>query len=167
MSRRNDDFGNWSRPGLPHKGWSCEDVEDLGAVEGICDMCGEREIRYVHYMTHPDYDGELRCGCVCAGKMSEDLEGARRREARYKNAAKRRANWLTRKGWRTSPKGNLWIRPKGYSVTIFRQGKEWRFGVSARDSSTDTVWARRSYETADAAKLGAFDVLVGLESRKQ
>src|SRR4051794_39614902 len=72
-------FGKWSQPGVPHRGWSCVDIEDLGAPDLVCEMCERQEIRSVHHMEHPDYPGSLRCGCICAGHMEEDLTGAQRR----------------------------------------------------------------------------------------
>lgn len=59
--------GKWSQPGVPHKGWTCLDIEDLGEPSATCEMCEAQEIRYVHHMEHPNYSGSLGCGCVCAG----------------------------------------------------------------------------------------------------
>jgi hypothetical protein len=89
--------GKWSQPGVPHKGWTCVDIEDLGEPSAVCEMCETQEIRYVHHMEHPNYVGSLGCGCICAGRMEEDYEGARRREQAFRNAAGRRQRWLSRK----------------------------------------------------------------------
>lgn len=82
-------YGKWSQPGVPHKGWTCID-EDI--VEGddleTCEMCEWAEVRYVHVMTHPEWEGELRVGCICAGHMQEDMAGAQRREAELKRRAR-------------------------------------------------------------------------------
>jgi len=48
-------FGKWSMPGFPHSGWTCIDIENLGAPDAICEMCERQDIRYVHAMEHPDY----------------------------------------------------------------------------------------------------------------
>ena len=82
--------GKWSRPEVPHKGWTCTDVEDMEEPSEICEMCETQEIRYVHVMTHPKYPGELRCGVICAGQMERDLVGAYRREAELKKRTRRR-----------------------------------------------------------------------------
>jgi hypothetical protein len=42
--------GKWSQPGVPHKGWVCVDIEDLGEPSLTCEMCESQNIRYVHYM---------------------------------------------------------------------------------------------------------------------
>jgi hypothetical protein len=72
--------GKWSRAGVPHKGWRCEDVEDLERDRAICEMCEVAEVRYVHTMVHASW-GRLRVGCVCAGNMEGDYVGAVAREA--------------------------------------------------------------------------------------
>ena len=50
--------GKWSEQGVPHKGWRCIDVEDLGEFDSVCEMCDTQEIRYVHYMQHSDYEDD-------------------------------------------------------------------------------------------------------------
>ena len=56
-------------PGVPHKGWFCVDLEDLGDILGTCEMCETQSIRYVHHMEHHDYPDVLGVGRVCAEKM--------------------------------------------------------------------------------------------------
>ena len=59
------DMGKWSEPGVPHKGWVCLGVDDLGPGELMtCQMCMVAQIRYVHAMVHDDYPGKLLCGCA-------------------------------------------------------------------------------------------------------
>src|SRR6266853_1101985 len=78
--------GKWSKAGVPHKGWTCIEDDDLGVGNTqACEMCESTHIRYTHTMTHPDYKGSLVVGVVCAGHMEQDLEAARTRERRLKN----------------------------------------------------------------------------------
>jgi hypothetical protein len=83
-------WGKWSQPGVPHKGWQCEEpIDDVGG-DGMetCEMCERTLVRYIHIMSHPDYPGELRCGCVCAGNMADgDVVGARLREEVFKKGS--------------------------------------------------------------------------------
>lgn len=79
----------WKRDDVPHSGWKCVGVEDLGAPIGICEMCGYQIIRYAHHMEHPDYRS-LSVGCVCAGKMEGDIERAKLRERKFKSKQSRR-----------------------------------------------------------------------------
>lgn len=155
--------GKWRSPDVPHRGWQCTGVEDLGEPSAICEMCEVMEIRYVHYMTHPDYPDELACGCVCAEHMEGDYRRPREREKALRNAAQRRKKWLTRQ-WNVSGKGNPFLRTDGYVITVFPKRDGW--SASIRDTRTEeTRFARRLYRTADLAKLAAFDAMIFLKSR--
>lgn len=37
--------GLWREPGVPHKDWTCVDIEDLGEPDHICEMCKVQEVR--------------------------------------------------------------------------------------------------------------------------
>lgn len=93
--------GKWAMPGVPHRGWVCESVEDLEEPDATCEMCEVMRIRYVHHMSHPDYPVELTVGCVCAGHMEEDSAAPVERERVLRNTATRRARWLSLR-WRRS-----------------------------------------------------------------
>ena len=83
----------WDKKDIPHKGWTEIGMEDLGEEaefgEDIeyerCEMCGNEKIRYVHIMTHPEFPGELRVGCICACHMTDDYENPEARERDLKN----------------------------------------------------------------------------------
>ena len=63
--------GKWQQPGVPHKGWSCDAVIDLGDERMTCEMCESAEIRYVHRMSHPEYPSSFGVGFVCAENMAQ------------------------------------------------------------------------------------------------
>ena len=156
--------GKWALPGVPHKGWTCIDIEDLEEPSAICEMCETQQIRYVHIMSHPNYPDELRCGCDCAGEMESDYAGAERRDKAMRNAATRKSRWLTR-SWRTSANGNPFINTTdGYNVVVFTKGKGWRFSVTNRQTNYK-LSSRKFLATEDAAKLRAFDAIVWLKER--
>ncbi len=157
--------GKWSEPGVPHKGWTCIDVEDLGAPETTCEMCESREIRYVHHMQHVNYRGTLGVGCVCAEHMEEDTVAPRERETSLRNAASRRKKWLSRR-WRVSEKGNSFINTDGFNITVFqKQNGEWGGRIEDRISG-ESVMSRRHYFSEDQAKLAAFDAMIFLKTVK-
>ena len=162
VSRR---WGKWSDPGVPHKGWSCVGTNDLGPDEAdwqTCEMCEAMSIRYVHAMTHPDYDGQLECGCVCAGNMEQDLTAARHREAEMKSSARRRLAFLRLKSWRMSQRRNPWIKYHGWHVVIYPRGGG--YGGRIERNGRQQV-AQRVYPSADAAKLAAFDAMARAEAK--
>ena len=107
----------WKRDDVPHDGWTCVDVIDLGEPSGVCRMCGRQIIRYVHVMRHPDYPRTIGAGCVCAGRMEGDPERAKAREAAFKNRLARRETFLALKP-RLSRGGNRYVRYKNEAVTL-------------------------------------------------
>jgi hypothetical protein len=153
--------GKWSQPGVPHKGWICVDIEDLGSPSRVCEMCESQEIRYAHHMQHTDWPDVLICGCVCAGNMEEDLITARARDNSMRNRASRRSNWLSRQ-WKTSKKGNPWIKVDGYRVTVYQRGKGW--GATVARGDEPPVHIRRTFPTPNEAKLAAFDYITRLST---
>ena len=156
--------GKWSQAGVPHRGWVCVDIEDLGEPQITCQMCEFQTIRYVHHMEHPQYP-EVRCvGCVCAGHMEGDLTAARNREVSMRSRIEKRKRWTTRK-WKISAKGFPWIRSDRYRVTVYPKGTGWTATVSTEDNSS-VQHCRKIYLTQDRAKLSAFDHITRLLSKK-
>jgi hypothetical protein len=163
--RKGDEMsGLWDEPGIPKRGWSCVDIEDIGGLTGenfeICQMCRAMRIRFVHTMTHPEYHRELLCGCICAGHMEGEAEAANRREQAVKNVAARRRNWLSRR-WRMSRNGNSFLNADNRNVVVFMAQGGWGFRVSERWPGGRTV-ARFGFPTADDARLDAFEAHVAL-----
>jgi hypothetical protein len=154
--------GKWSQAGVPHRGWQCVDIEDLGEPQVECEMCESQTIRYVHHMEHPVYPDALEVGCICAGHMEGDVAAARTREASMKSRAGKRKRWLTRK-WRISAKGNPWLRAGGYRITVYERSGGWAATVSAEDNSL-VQHSRRNYKIQNQAKLAAFDHITRLEA---
>jgi hypothetical protein len=37
--------GKWAQPGVPHRGWTCINVEDLGEPLHTCEMCEVMVVR--------------------------------------------------------------------------------------------------------------------------
>jgi hypothetical protein len=150
--------GKWHRTDVPHSGWKCIDIEDLGRSSAVCEMCEAQDIRYVHSMEHASYATALRCGCVCAGRMEGSTETAKKREAILRSASTRRQNWLTRK-WSCSRQEGAYLRAGGYSVYVFPSGDQsWTFRVRDRKRG-GAVESRETYSTMDRARLKAFDIM--------
>jgi hypothetical protein len=129
MNENEDDFynnkrGKWSEKGVPHKGWTCINIEDLEEPSLTCEMCESQEIRYVHYMKHPEYKELLKVGCICAGHMEEDVLNAKNREDFMKSRSSKRKRWLSRI-WQTSNNGNEYIKTDGYIIVIKQNSTFW------------------------------------------
>lgn len=170
--------GKWSEGGVPHTGWSCHDMEDLGPDNTeVCDMCEVTEIRFVHIMGHPDYPDSLRCGCVCAGRMEENKVRARGRERDIQKRAGRRRRFPSLK-WKTSKNGNQYLNKDGFHIVIFSKKRGFGFVIEELGSKWNHEygldvqvvvrkrWNETHYQTDMEAKMGAFDELEAMKGGK-
>ena len=143
----------WKRDDVPHEGWVCEGIVDLGEPVGTCRMCGRQIIRYVHIMRHPAYPRKIGAGCVCAGRMEGNPDAARERETAFKNRLSRRETFL-HTPLKRSRNGNEYLRYKGEVVTVlpdkFRKGF-WKTVLRGQFSP--------SYASKEDALADAFDIL--------
>lgn len=167
MSIDHTDRGKWSQPGVPHKGWTCSDVEDLEDPSLVCEMCETVEIRYVHHMEHPDYPETLRVGCVCAEHMEENYTAPRERERLLRAIARRRASWKRRK-WRTAFDGSVFLNTEGYRLSLAKvvrsTDRGWRITVEHRSSG----WSKHGeklFGSTDEAKAISLTALLWAKDR--
>lgn len=156
---------SWNQKNVPHKGWVCDFVTDLGTPDAHCAMCGREEIRFVHHMSHEDYPEGLDVGCVCAEKMEDDYVTPRRREQDLRNVAARRKRWLLRK-WKISQAGNPYLKTDGFHIVVFKQGDDSWGGKLTEVATGFSVTNKKRYRNADEAKLGAFDGMIFLKNKK-
>lgn len=156
----------WSKAGIPHKGWVCVDVEDIAenatGSENIeyeqCEMCGNEKIRFVHIMEHPEYPNELRVGCVCAEKMSGDYVNPRKAEDTLRKRALRRKNF-NNKDWNFNPAKRTHSKKyKGEYITIM---ESWNgnLGIFFADNRIWEYNGRkiRSFEEAERVAFEIFE----------
>ncbi len=149
----------WKRDEVPHSGWSCNGVSDLGAPVGICEMCGYQIIRYAHHMEHPQYRS-LIAGCVCAGRMEGDITRAKQREAEFKNRQARRISFFGRK-WKNSKKGNEYLKIDDHVIVLYHNTKNadhWKYAI-------DNQFCRNAYATRERAVAGAFEAMERFRSK--
>ncbi|NLR97450.1 hypothetical protein HGP17_11525 [Rhizobium sp. P38BS-XIX] len=150
--------GKWSEPHVPHRGWSCVGVDDLEEPSQVCEMCESVDIRYVHYMEHPDYPETLAVGCVCAEHMEEDYARPRAREKDLRRLAARRKTWRGRK-WRISHAGNSYLNSEGFNLTVYRGSEGYRIAVSRRGTAQRQA-GRKWYPSEEEAKAAALGALI-------
>jgi hypothetical protein len=158
--------GKWSRPGIPHRGWTCIGIEDLGEPAEVCEMCESVDIRYVHSMEHPDFPEVLGVGCVCAEHMEEDYVAPKRREKRLRSAARRRLTW-GRRTWSLSFANNFYLNTEGFNLTVYPARlpqKGWRIAVTHRDSGKRRE-GQRLYGSSTEAQMASLDALLWAKDR--
>ncbi len=148
-----DEENLWKRDDVPHEGWECTGIVDLGEPVGTCRMCGHQIIRYVHIMRHPQYHRTIGAGCVCAGRMEGNPEGARERENAFKNRQKRLETFMALPRKR-SRNGNEYVKYHGEIITLladkFRKG-QWKTAFRNQYSA--------SFATKEEALRALFDTI--------
>lgn len=154
-------MARWDNLGIPQKGWmliGCvdlgEEVLDDGEIKyETCEMCHNEKVRYVHILTHPDYSGEIRVGCDCACKMTEDYETHPENERRLKNRSNRRKNFL-KQDWVRNNNGNWVLRYKGGCITAIERNGNYGFVCNGK-----WVWTykRRKINDLQTLKFAAFE----------
>ncbi len=153
---KNIDLGEdnlWKRDDVPHTGWKCVGIVDLGSPAGICRMCGYQVIRYVHIMEHHEFPRKIGAGCVCAGKMEGNVEAAKERETAFKNRQSRQETFLSSK-LKRSKNGNEYFKYKGEIITVVKD----RFRPGYYKSVCRNVFSD-SHPTKESALLDAFDMI--------
>ena len=89
---------------IPKEGWKHISCTDLGAINGVCGLCGAK-LRFVHRVAHTESNQILDIGCECAAKIIAgaeldyiiDQDKAIRREAmRHKKEMEQYAAYLER-----------------------------------------------------------------------
>ena len=162
---RNKRPGKWALPDnkIPKTGWKCYQIEDLGDLDFVCEMCEYQPIRYLHYLKHEDYPIPLIAGCICTGELTEDIKSAKEREKFLKRIASRRKNWLGLKSWKFSRNNYLKMTVKGaFTIGVFPKGRGYRAYISD-GASGEVRFGKLIHPTEEAAQLALFDKLVKLE----
>ena len=150
-----DEENLWKRDDVPHEGWECIDIIDLGQPVGVCRMCGHQIIRYVHVMRHPEYPRTIGAGCVCAGRMEGDIEAAKARENEFKNRLARLETFMALPRKR-SRNGHEYVKYKGEIITLledkYKKG-QWKTAFRNRYS--------QPYPTKEDALRAVFEEIDG------
>ena len=122
-----------------------------------CQMCETSEIRYAHTMTHPDYQGLLIVGVICAGHMEDDLVRAKDRERRVRNRTGQRARWPHSK-WRLSRSGNEYRNHAGYSCVVKQWPQGWQLSIRPLPDG-EWLTGKKRFASSEEAKLAGFDYI--------
>ena len=169
----------WKQEGIPHKGWTCVEMIDIGEDHESesrrdyyekCEMCNHEGIRYVHIMNHQDYSEYLRVGSQCAEKMEDDYVNPQKREKNLQNKHNRRRNFLL-KEWiegTGTRKGQYLIYYKNCHITIMPSHFDSRlYGVQFRNYKKIYYYKNKKINSLHIAKLLAFDLLEDYISRSK
>ena len=151
-------MARWDLPGVPHKGWILVGFEDIkenpDAEYETCEMCGNERIRFVHILSHPDYNGVMRVGCTCAEKMTDDYNTHREHENYMQKRASRRSNFMKQE-WHKNQNGNWILHYKGDRITAIERNGSFGFVFH-----NNWIWDYKGKRIRDleTLKLAAFEV---------
>ncbi|MFT6508087.1 MAG: hypothetical protein ACJAUK_002189 [Colwellia polaris] len=59
----------WNKPGIPHLGWEFIRTYSLDSPAATCEMCDQKNIRYLDVLKHENYEGEIKVGQDCSELM--------------------------------------------------------------------------------------------------
>lgn len=106
----------YGQAGVPTKGWMIDEVINRGkGLEEACQCCEQRQVRYAHRITHPDYPEPFLVGCICAEALVQNYNGTAAQNA-VVNRSKRRKNLLAKLKTASHPQLN------GDSVKVVETG---------------------------------------------
>ncbi len=145
----------WKRDDVPHSGWECTGISDLGEPVGVCGMCGYQIIRYVHHMRHPNYPYSIGAGCICAGKMEGDIERAKLRENEFKSRLAKRNTFIHRKRL-LSQNGNEYFKVSNDEIVTILKDK---FNPNKYKAVFKNMYTK-SYDTPEEALGEIFDNII-------
>jgi hypothetical protein len=141
------------RTGIPHSGWILEGVIDLTPQTlddyASCEWCGKERIRFVHQLSHPSHFEELAVGCICSGRLTNDIAAAKQAEKTARNLSAQRQRFQKRK-WKTTRYGARTILLNSRRVTVAKKSGGFRLWIGGQEG-------RRIYTSEIAAMLAAFD----------
>jgi hypothetical protein len=157
--------GLWGSSAVPHTGWNCVNMYYVEEDGCICQMCQKQEIHNVHVMHHDYYHEELHVGCICAGRMEENLIRAQDREKKLKRVRRRvKKNML--KEWRISKSGNPYIKIGDVLLTVFRKNGYHRI-VAKETNHEVSRFLDDDFQSEGEAKEAAFFFLEKLKSEDE
>ncbi len=143
----------------PLENWRCVGVVDGETADFICELCDCCKVRFIHVMVHPDYDGEIQVGCICAGIMEGNLVAAKARDDEARRKSQRRSNFRKKK-WNENSKNEWSVKYKQRSVLIERDAFLGRdFYKISIDTDQYQWWDNRRIETLEDAKLCVFELI--------
>jgi hypothetical protein len=139
--------------GIPRSGWMLQGVIDLEPQTiddyATCEWCGKERIRFVHQLSHLHHFEELAVGCVCSGRLTNDIEAAKQAEKTARNLSAQRQRFPKRK-WKATRHGGKTILLNNRRVTVAKKAGGFRLWIGGKEG-------RRIYTTEIAAMLAAFD----------
>jgi hypothetical protein len=155
-------LGNWKEEEIiPKFGWNYGNLfvieDDLPKI--ICEMCLARRIRYVHSVIHPEYNGNLLVGYVCAEHLTGDSKMVQEVE-RFLVSQRGKKRRLATRIWHSCKdgRGTKYLTSSGYCIYVRPIMGSW-VGEIIKDDGTYRRISRRVYNSRLEVAFAALKVI--------
>ncbi len=134
------------RVGWTHCGW-----DDLGGLDGSCELCGN-EIRYVFAVHHPKW-GTMEVGEICCDHLTDTTLASNLMESQRRYMTRRRT-FVQSSRWREMGHYHEGIKHKGYRIEVL-----WTIQAGAYQLKIDGKRGQLRFSDALEAKIKVFDLV--------
>ena len=134
---------------MPRDGWQCIGVDDLGDLNGNCELCGT-DIRYVYAIEHQSW-GPMAVGTICCDKLTGTLD-ASDHHAMHLRTTEALKRFVSSKRWNERAKGGISINQKGIAVSVFETDGIVRISMNG-------IVGKSKFESILDAKMKAFSTI--------
>jgi hypothetical protein len=139
----------------PRVGWEFLGCDDLGGLDGHCDLCGT-EIRHVYFVSHPNWH-VLNVGTDCCDRLTES-NLASEDERKRRNFNQRKKTFISSNKWYKTAYGLDARQDHGVLFLIESLGEKFKLIVNY-------VKGNKLFESKVDAKAAAFDFMNKDKSR--
>jgi hypothetical protein len=141
------------RVGWTHCGW-----DDLGDLDGECELCGN-EIRYVFAVHHSRW-GTMEVGEICCDHLTDTTLASNLMESKRRYLTRRRT-FVQSSRWHVLGDFHQRIKHKGYRIEVL-----WTVKVGAYQLKVDGTLGKRAFRDMLEAKMKIFDLFESGELAK-
>lgn len=131
----------------PDSGWDLAYEDDLGSLDGHCELCGTA-LRYAYHLTHPNWE-PMVVGTNCCDLLTGTLEASLREQERKK----------LQNRWRVFQHPDKWQLRTGH---YYRQHGKFRIRIAATPPYTIRVNGRmglKQFNTLTEAHHHLFEII--------
>jgi len=139
----------------PRKGWEYLGCDDLGGLDGHCDLCGT-EIRHVYFVGHPNWH-VLNVGTDCCDTLTETNLASEEERIR-RNFNQRKKTFISSNKWYKTIYGHEARQNQGVIFLVESTAGKYRLIVN-------NVRGKKLFDSQIEAKAAAFDFMAKDQSR--
>ena len=132
---------------MPKSGWECVGSDDLGDLNGNCELCGT-QLRYLYLVQHPNWPA-MEIGTDCCDKLTGSSEASEHLDTHKKRTDKLK-RVVASPRWRRHSAGGIWIKQKGIAVRIVKRADSYKIRMERAEG-------KGNYPTLLDAQIKVFE----------